>query len=408
MRRNRRERLTSAELLKICIDTKKTASANDKEKTEVKETHVKNEASAITAKKSTFTTEIRIQVEKKIPVKQQSAISVGYKCTKVFEGHTDFIKAVKFYNNSKIITFATDRIVKIWDIQTGECVRTISPSSQLVKVLPNGNIICLDGLTSKNIRILNVEDAKVDKTLRGHSHAVISIKHVDDERLISGGYDKTIIIWDYRQGTAAKTLHGHEDMICVLKYLNKSELIISGSADKTLRVWNASTGECLNKLEGHKSNVQRLKLIDDVRIVSASFIGDIRIWNVNTAECIHEFNDTYGSTLSCLKMLPTNRILVATSSRIKILDVENRKCLLSVRKMPKIDSVKLINNNLWCVCAGSKGITVCDLTSGGQIARFDEGESIHERKICVFSNNEIIASDDDVIKIWQLDNLEKN
>ena len=86
-----------------------------------------------------------------------------------------------------------DNTIKIWDINAGECL----------------------------------------KTLEGHTGWVNSV-FFKDNLIISGSNDNTIRIWDIDSGSCLKTLEGHT---CdVYSVFVKDNLIISGSADKSIRI----------------------------------------------------------------------------------------------------------------------------------------------------------------------------
>ena len=74
---------------------------------------------------------------------------------------------------------------------------------------------------------------------------------LDEEKVVSGGADNTIRIWDINppeNGSCRQILQGHNQMVTTLKF--DSEKIISGSADRTLIIHDFShqkkTGEMFN------------------------------------------------------------------------------------------------------------------------------------------------------------------
>lgn len=64
--------------------------------------------------------------------------------------------------------------------------------------------------------------------------------------LASGGYDKTIRIWDVQSRKCIRKLKGYEDFVYGLAFSKDSEY--SGSSDQTIRLWNIRTGELLINL----------------------------------------------------------------------------------------------------------------------------------------------------------------
>jgi len=91
-------------------------------------------------------------------------------CLKLtFSGHSDWIFCVKAFNDNQIVSCSRDKSIKIWDISTGDCI----------------------------------------KTLLGHSDAVFSIAILSNNRIVSCSLDKSIRIWDVELGDCIKILNGH-------------------------------------------------------------------------------------------------------------------------------------------------------------------------------------------------------
>ncbi len=44
-------------------------------------------------------------------------------CLKTFEGHTDWVLCVKLVNENQIVSCSEDKTIKIWDIETGDCIK---------------------------------------------------------------------------------------------------------------------------------------------------------------------------------------------------------------------------------------------------------------------------------------------
>ena len=43
---------------------------------------------------------------------------------------------------------------------------------------------------------------------RGHSNRIFSVKFIDDNTIVSGGWDSVIHLWDIRQGKSVKSVFG--------------------------------------------------------------------------------------------------------------------------------------------------------------------------------------------------------
>ncbi|KAK6457572.1 ubiquitin ligase complex component [Scheffersomyces xylosifermentans] len=164
---------------------------------------------------------------------------------KKFLGHTDGVTCLQF-NRKYLMTGSYDTTIKIWKIETGECL----------------------------------------KTLTGHTKGVRSLVF-DSQKLITGGLDSTIKVWNYHTGQCIATYKGHEDAVVSVDFSNKS--IVSGSADHTVKVWHVDSRTCYT-LRGHTDWVNCVKIHPQSNtIFSASDDTTIRMWDLQNNQCLRIF-----------------------------------------------------------------------------------------------------------------------
>jgi phospholipase A-2-activating protein len=112
------------------------------------------------------------------------------------------------------------------------------------------------------------------------------IERPHDGSIVTGGYDKSIIVWNGVTGETELVLMGHEEAVVTLA-LTASGDIISGSWDKTIRVW--SKGETTAVLRGHNQAVWGVAGLPNGDIWSASADKTIKIWRGN--RCIKTMSE---------------------------------------------------------------------------------------------------------------------
>ena len=90
--------------------------------------------------------------------------------------------------------------------------------------------------------------------LRGHEGAVNCVHaSKDGTRLVSGGDDQTVRVWDVKTGKLVSTMSGHDDRVLSVCFSPDGKKIASGARDKTVRIWDAATGAPVGSpLRGHR------------------------------------------------------------------------------------------------------------------------------------------------------------
>jgi WD40 repeat protein len=113
----------------------------------------------------------------------------------------------------------------------------------------------------------------------------------DGKTLFAGSWDRTIWSWDIDSRAAGRKYVGHGDFVkaVVCTRVSGTEILISGGADKSIIVWEISTGRRLHTLQDSVQNMLAVQslVIDPVKatndetwLVSASSDPHIRRWRI--------------------------------------------------------------------------------------------------------------------------------
>ncbi|XP_026227773.1 autophagy-related protein 16-1 isoform X2 [Anabas testudineus] len=170
----------------------------------------------------------------------------------VFEAHDGEVNAVRFSPGSRLLaTGGMDRRVKLWEVIAGRC----EPKGALTG--SNAGITSIDFdsagsylLAASNdfaSRIWTVDDYRLRHTLTGHSGKVLSARFLlDNARIVSGSYDRTLKLWDLRSKVCMKTVFAGSscnDIVCT------EQCVMSGHFDKKVRFWDIRAESIVRELE---------------------------------------------------------------------------------------------------------------------------------------------------------------
>jgi WD40 repeat protein len=90
-------------------------------------------------------------------------------------------------------------------------------------------------------------DGKLIRTLKHPSGVTNFSFSTDSVHLVTASYDELIRIWNINENKVERTLKGHAGTVWTVGYSYDSKLIASGGEDKKLRIWDAATGTKLLK-----------------------------------------------------------------------------------------------------------------------------------------------------------------
>ncbi|KAJ1488482.1 quinon protein alcohol dehydrogenase-like superfamily [Baffinella frigidus] len=246
------------------------------------------------------------------------------------KGHSAyFVSSAAFSPDGKrVVTGAYDKLVKIWDVATGqEGARTRSsypyPNSSVKLVTiwdveTGAEVMSLGEHNGRGIctcaGAINHEGA-YDRTnpacpINGHLDIVSVVAFSPDgKRVVSGSGDHLVKIWNAETGAESNdtfvkicnaetgaevftltghagtvhTLRGHTGWATCVAFSPDGKRVVSGSYDQLVKIWDAATGQLVRTLTGHSASVVSLTFSPDgKRVVSGSWDKTVKIWDADT------------------------------------------------------------------------------------------------------------------------------
>ena len=216
-------------------------------------------------------------------------------------GHEDDVRGVAVVAPDAFATCSRDGTVRVWREAIGDdgyatatvCVGHASFVSALARVpanvtpsLPSGGLV--SGGRDKSVILWRDGAGEPVAKLEGHSLDVTAVCVLRDGTIVSGAMDKSIKLWDAETGTCVKTLaDAHGSSVLALVALPESNGFLSGSADKTIKRWNdadalvraaESSPRPAQTLVGHADTVRGLAIMPGVGFLSASHDCTARLW----------------------------------------------------------------------------------------------------------------------------------
>jgi WD40 repeat protein len=160
-------------------------------------------------------------------------------------GHTRSVDAVVFSpDNRWLASGGKDNLIKIWDLSTGNILRTLyghSSNIDALAVSPDGKL-----LASGSGDIGDKQD--LEAFTKGG--------------VVSGAEDNTVRIWSVQTGRQLQILRGHQLPIAALAFSNDGRSLTSVSGD-AVNVWDVAAGTELHSLKTkyEKTGMEKFSVI---------------------------------------------------------------------------------------------------------------------------------------------------
>jgi WD domain, G-beta repeat/CHAT domain len=145
----------------------------------------------------------------------------------------------------------------------------------------------VSGASDRTLRVWDLETGRVVATLQGHAGRVKACAVTPDgRRLVSGSDDHTLKVWDLESGRPVATLQGHPGGAIACAVAPDGRRLVSGSADRTLKVWDLESGVCL--LTHHASAAITAVAIAKTTIIAGDASG--AVWFLDWPSPDHRYS----------------------------------------------------------------------------------------------------------------------
>jgi protein MAK11 len=166
-----------------------------------------------------------------------------WRLLKKLTGHTAPVTAVAVHPTARVaLTLASDRSLFMWNLLRGKVAfsaKTKPGPATSVCWSPDGERYML---AAGNLAAVYTADGQLDGTFE-HDGAVLSAAFLGDRRVVTGGEDKTVRVWDTRgmAGRCVATTAVHEMRVRAVGVATGA--VVSADTGGGVKVWDEARGE---------------------------------------------------------------------------------------------------------------------------------------------------------------------
>ena len=161
-----------------------------------------------------------------------------------------------------------------------------------MKTSPNNRQLAV-GYKDGVVRLFDLNSRECLFTFSGHKSAVTCLAFdTDGMRLVSGAKDTNIIVWDTVSEAGLYRLSGHKGPITKCCFLEQQNILISSSLDTLVKFWDLDTQHCFKTLVGHRSEVWDMVVMKNDRyLVTGCGDSELRVWKPQFPDSEEEEED---------------------------------------------------------------------------------------------------------------------
>ncbi|KAK3824840.1 MAG: WD40-repeat-containing domain protein [Benniella sp.] len=266
---------------------------------------------------------------------------------RTFSGRFHRYSNVAFSLGGTTIASGDGDSIRLWNVQTGTCLKTITYQSDYHNSISNvafssrGDHIASCG-SDRTVRLWNVESGECRHILSGHERLVLCVVFSPTgSQLVSAGEDNTARLWDVEAGVLHHTFIGHSSVVEAVAFSPHGHLVGSASCDETVRLWDVATGACRHVLHhlGWAMSVA-FSPLGDV-IASGGIDESVRLWDVETGVCQYVLCG-YNAAIRAIAFSPNGgQIACCCGSRVLLRDSRSIRRHIQVHHVEQIQSVAI-------------------------------------------------------------------
>ena len=192
-----------------------------------------------------------------------------------YRGHTANTKCLAFLgeDGAYLASGSSDRTLRVWAVGRPEAAPLVlsGHTSRVwdLSVCKSTRRVIASASGDATVRVWNVDrllaelDARCEEpagggagveceamsTMCGHRGDVYAVAYHPQNNLVtSGGYDKTVRLWDVEKAAQSRCFYGHEASVTCLAYSAQGNMVVSGCKDGTVRFWDVLSGLMVNSI----------------------------------------------------------------------------------------------------------------------------------------------------------------
>lgn len=129
---------------------------------------------------------------------------------------------------------------------------------------------------------------------RTHKDWVSGVRYLPEmANIVSASLDKTLAVIDLETGRDVRRLLGHTKGVFCMDWSTEHKFLVTGGMDRTIMLWNPYSPKAMASITGHNATVCDVIVnSDENQIISLSVDKCIKVWDLRNHRCLQTIMDT--------------------------------------------------------------------------------------------------------------------